>query len=80
MYDLDRHRTIDRLIECAGSKERCLELGFLVQDDNSTLHLSPAGLGYLIDIVATDIKTLPAVYAAGYNQALAQTSFEIQQQ
>ena len=72
MYDIERHRTIERLIECAGGKERCLELGFPVQDDNSTLHLAPAGLGYLIDVVAADLRTLPAAYSAGYTQGLAQ--------
>ncbi len=76
MYDSERHRTIARLIECAGDKERCLELGFIVQDDNSTLHLAPSGLGYLLDVVAADLRTLPAAYSAGYTQGLAQNSTE----
>lgn len=76
MYEVERHRTIDRLIECAGGEERCLKLGFLVQDDNSTLHIAPAGFGYLIDVVAADLRTLPAAYFAGYTQGLAQNSTE----
>lgn len=69
MYDEDHHRTIAQLIGRIGSQEECLRLGFfLAKDDNATLHLSPAGMGYLIDVVASQITALPDAYAAGYIQ------------
>ena len=77
MYDEDHHKTIAQLIGRIGSQEECLRLGFLAKDDNATLHLSPAGMGYLIDIVAGDISALPDAYAAGYKQGLAQTETEV---
>ena len=59
----------DRAIDYAiGSKEKCLSLGFLVKDDNATMYLSSAGLGYLLDVVAGDVCALPDAYAAGYKQ------------
>ena len=68
MYDEDHHRTIAQLITRIGSQEECLRLGFLAKDDNATLHLSPAGMGYLIDVVASDVTALADAYAAGYKQ------------
>ena len=73
MYDPDHHKTIARLIECVGSQAECLRLGFLIRDDNATLYLSPAGNGYLIDVVASNITALPDAYAAGYEQGHAQS-------
>jgi len=72
MYDKDHHKTIAQLISRIGSQEECLRLGFLANDDNATLHLSPAGMGYLIDVVAGDINALPDAYAAGYKQGETQ--------
>jgi len=72
MYDEDHHNTIAQLIRRIGSQEECLRLGFLAKDDNATLHLSPAGMGYLIDVVTSEIKALPAAYAAGYKQGHTQ--------
>jgi len=72
MYGEDHHRTIAQLIGRIGSQEECLQLGFLAKDDNATLHLSPAGMGYLIDVVASDISALPDAYAAGYKQGHTQ--------
>ena len=68
MYDEDHHKTIAQLIGRIGSQEECLRLDFLAKDDNATLHLSPAGMGYLIDVVASDITAFPDAYAAGYIQ------------
>jgi len=73
MYDPDHHRTIAQLIDHVGNKEECLRLGFLVNDDNETLRLSPVGMGYLIDVVAADVNTLPEAYAAGYKQGHTQS-------
>lgn len=73
MYDEDHHKTIAQLISRIGSQEKCLRLGFLGKDDNATLRLSPAGLGYLIDVVACDISALPDANAAGYKQGQAQS-------
>ena len=72
MYDQDDHKTIAQLIALIGSKEKCLSLGFLVMDDNATMYLSPAGMGYLIDVVASDVSALPDAYAAGYKQGHTQ--------
>ena len=77
MYDEDHHRTIVQLISHIGNQEECLRLGFLSRDDNATLHLSPAGMGYLIDVVAGDITTLPDAYAAGYKQGHTQAETEV---
>ena len=73
MYDPGHHRTIAQLIDQIGNKQECLRLGFLVKDDNEILHLSPVGMGYLIDVVAGDVTALPDACAAGYRQGLAQT-------
>lgn len=75
MYDPDHHKTIEALIARIGSTERCLELGLLAQDDNRTLHLTPAGYGYLIDVVAQDLTNPVEIYVAGWNQALDQEKF-----
>ncbi|OQW32374.1 MAG: hypothetical protein A4E20_14030 [Nitrospira sp. SG-bin2] len=72
MYDEDHHKTIAQLISRIGSQEECLRLGFLSKDDNATLRLSPAGMGYLIDVVASDVSALPDAYAAGYTQGHTQ--------
>lgn len=72
MYDEDHHKTIAQLIGRIGSQDECLRLGFLINDDNATLHLSPAGMGYLINVVASEIKALPDAYAAGYKQGHTQ--------
>lgn len=45
MYGSDHHKTIEQLILRVGTKEECLRLGFLIGDDNATMHLSHAGLG-----------------------------------
>lgn len=72
MYDEDHHKTIAQLINHIGSQEKCIRLGFLAKDDNATLHLSPEGIGYLIDVVASDVTALPDAYAAGYIQGYTQ--------
>lgn len=77
MYDEDHHKTIAQLIRRIGSQEECFRLGFLAKDDNATMHLSPVGMGYLIDIVAGDVNALPDAYAAGYKQGRAQTKTEV---
>jgi len=43
MYDEDHHKTIAQLIALIDTQAECLRLGFLAEDDNATLHLSPAG-------------------------------------
>lgn len=48
-------------------------LGFLAKDDNAPLHLSPTGMGYLIDVVTGDISALPDAYAAAYTQGQTQS-------
>ena len=71
MYDKDDHKTISSLIEKIGSKERCLQLDFLLEDDNQTLFLTPIGLGYLLNVVTGDIDSLAEAYRAGFKQACA---------
>ena len=73
MHDPDHHKTIANLIHLVGGKDECLRLGFLGQDDNQTLILSPLGLGYLIDVVAGDVESLAESYALGFAQASSQT-------
>jgi hypothetical protein len=68
MYDAEKHKTILGLIERVGSEKECLRLGFLGRDDNETLFLTSAGMGYLLDVVARDTKTFAEAYAAGYEQ------------
>ncbi len=69
MYDPDDHKTIESLIEKVGSKEECLRLGFIDKDDNETLYISTAGLGYLLHVVARDVNSLAEAYAAGFDAA-----------
>lgn len=72
MYDPDHYKTIEALVAHVQSKERCLELGLIAQDDNRTLHLTAAGLGYLIDVVAQGLTDPAQIYMAGWNQAVDQ--------
>jgi len=71
MHDPDDHRIIERLIELLGQHE-CLSLGFIVRDDNATLHVSAKGLGYLLDVLAAELNSLHEAYAAGYDQGYTQ--------
>ncbi len=75
MHDPDRHRTIEALIENIESKEKGLELGLLAQDDNRTLHLTAAGLGYLLEVVARNLTDPAEIYMAGWNEAVADEEF-----
>lgn len=77
MLDHDTHKTISELIEKIGSQEECLRLGFLDKDDNETLFLTPIGLGYLLDVVATELNTLEDAYAAGFKQGQAVSGGEV---
>lgn len=69
MYDKDDHKTVEALIEKIGSKERCLHLNFLAENDNKTLFLTPIGMGYLLNVVAGEIDSIPEAYRAGFKQA-----------
>ena len=71
MYDPDDHKIIRKLLDLFGEAE-CLRLGFLGKDDNATLYVSPKGLGYLLDVIAAELGSLPDAYAAGYDQGYAQ--------
>ena len=71
MYDTDHHKSIKTLLDLFGEAE-CLRLEFLDKDDNATLCLSPAGMGYLIDVLATELETPHEAYAAGYQQGYTQ--------
>lgn len=73
MYDAEKHKTIERLVDEFGEKV-CLRLGILGKDDNETLFLTKAGMGYLIQVTAADIKTTHEAYAAGYQQGYADAS------
>jgi hypothetical protein len=67
MYDPDDHKILRKLLDLFGEPE-CLRLGFLGKDDNATLYVSPKGLGYLLDVIAAELASLPEAYAAGYDQ------------
>lgn len=71
MRDPDEHKTIEKLIEMLG-RDECLRLGFLVNNDNQTLHLTAVGTGFLLDICAMDVDTLAEAYAAGFQQGYTQ--------
>lgn len=68
MYDPDHHKTIEALIDRVGSKDEGLRLGFIGKDDNETLFLTAAGMGYLLDVGAREIGTVAEAYAAGFEQ------------
>ncbi|MBU1210172.1 MAG: hypothetical protein KJ587_02740 [Alphaproteobacteria bacterium] len=71
MYDSDDHKIVSKLLDHFGEAES-LRLGFLGKDDNATLYVSAKGLGYLLDVLAADLDTLQAAYAAGYDQGYTQ--------
>lgn len=71
MYDPDDHKIVRKLLDKFGEAE-CLRLGFLGRDDNATLYVSPKGLGYLLDVLAAELGSLPEAYAAGYDQGYTQ--------
>ena len=71
MHDPDDHKIIRKLLDLFGETE-CLRLGFLGRDDNATLYVSPKGLGYLLDVIAAELVSIPEAYAAGYDQGYTQ--------
>lgn len=71
MYDPDDHKIIRKLLDLFGETE-CLSLGSLGRDDNATLYVTPKGLGYLLDVIAAALRSLPAAYAAAYDQGYTQ--------
>ena len=75
MYDAEKKYTISKLLEDFG-KDECLRCGLLAKDDNETLSLTAIGMGYLLDIEASNVKTLHEAYLAGYKQGYEQAKDE----
>jgi hypothetical protein len=71
MYDAEKKYTIAKLLDDFG-KDECLRCGLLAKDDNETLSLTAIGMGYLLDIEASNVKTLHEAYAAGFRQGYEQ--------
>lgn len=69
VLNFDHLRQLDKLKEIVGGLEECKRLGFVHIDEQGIQSLSPVGLGFLIFVVAGDVKTLPEAFAAGWQAA-----------
>lgn len=68
----DHLRQLDTLKEIVGGLDECKRLGFVHVDGQGVQSLSPVGLGFLIYVVAGEIKTLPEAFAAGWQAGTEQ--------
>lgn len=62
----DHLRQLEKLKEFVGGLEECKRLGFVHVDEQGIQSMSPVGLGFLLYVVAGEIKTLPEAFAAGW--------------
>jgi hypothetical protein len=70
VLNFDHLRQLDTLKETVGGLEECKRLGFVHIDEQGLQSLSPVGLGFLLFIVASDVKTLPEAFAAGWQASI----------
>ena len=70
VLNFDHLRQLDKLKETVGGLDECKRLGFVHIDEQGIQSLSPAGLGFLLFVVAGDVKTLPEAFAAGWQSAI----------
>jgi len=72
MHDPDNHKAVSRIIEHVDNKAEALQVGFLVKDDNETKHISNLGMGYLIDVAASDVTCPAETNGAEFRLGVAQ--------
>ena len=70
VLNFDHLRQLDKLKETVGGLDECKRLGFVHIDEQGVQSLSPVGLGFLLFVVAGDVKTLPEAFAAGWQGAI----------
>ena len=70
VLNFDHLRQLDKLKETVGGLDECKRLGFVHIDEQGVQSLSPVGLGFLLFVVAGDVKTLPEAFAAGWQAAI----------
>lgn len=68
----DHLRHLNTLKEIIDGLDKCKRLGFIHVDGQGVQSLSPVGLGFLLYIVAGDVKTLPEAFAAGWQAGTEQ--------
>ena len=68
----DHLRQLDKLKEIVGGLDECKRLGFVHVDGQGIQSLSTVGLGFLIYVVASDVKTLPEAFASGWQAGTEQ--------
>ena len=69
IFDIESVRPIEALAECLGGIAECKRLGFIFEDGDGVMSLSPAGLGYLLFVNAPGITSPAEAFAAGYQCA-----------
>jgi hypothetical protein len=69
-YDIESVRQIEALSRSVGGLDQCKRLGFIHEDVQGIMSLSAAGLGYLLYVVARDIRGLAEAFAAGRECAM----------
>ncbi|PJB72104.1 MAG: hypothetical protein CO093_03725 [Alphaproteobacteria bacterium CG_4_9_14_3_um_filter_47_13] len=72
VLSLDHLRQLDKLKEIVGGLDECKRLGFVHIDGQGVQSLSPVGLGFLLFIVAGEVKTPPEAFAAGWQAGTEQ--------
>lgn len=70
ILDFDHMQPLEKLKKIVGSLDECKRLGFVHIDGQGVQSLTAVGLGFLIYIVARDVKNLPEAFAAGWQAAI----------
>lgn len=69
VFSFDHVRQIEKLKELVGGLDECKRLGFIFTDEDGIQEMSVAGMGFLLSVVAKNVKTVAEAFAAGYQIA-----------
>lgn len=69
VFTFDHMRQIEKLVEAAGSLDKCKELSFIHVDEQGVQSLSPVGLGFLLYVATGHASTMAEAFAAGWQAA-----------
>ena len=62
-------RQLEALTKELGGLSECKRLGFIFEDGRGIMSVSTAGIGYLLFVKASNVKTPAEAFAAGYQFA-----------
>jgi len=68
-FSIDTVRQVEKLAKSLGGLDECRRLGFVVEDKQGIISLTPVGFGYLTYVEARELKSLAEAFAAGFECA-----------